>query len=135
METERSSVTAPTVSREKWLVHAQRKLGRGYVLIVSNDRRNANFHHPEKGYEMCSYQVARELIKNELVVKTRDHHLGAVYELSEQGQTAASAAQKTRLTDEEEDDDTEPADVDLVLDEMDEAIEQEDLEDEDQLED
>jgi hypothetical protein len=136
MESERSSVTAPTGSKEKWLVHAQRKLGQGYVLIVSNDRRNANFHHPEKGYEMCSYQVARQLIKDELVVKTRDHHLGSVFELSEEGHSAATVARRTPLPRDDHDDETvsEAPEVEAMLDEMDDALDTEDLDDEDELE-
>jgi hypothetical protein len=73
----------PTVSRDKWLNHARSKLSRGYVLIVGTERKTANFHSSEKGYEMCSYQVARQLIKDGTVVKVREHHLGDVYELSE----------------------------------------------------
>ncbi len=73
----------PTVSKDKWLNHAKIKLSRGYVLIVGNGRKTANFHSREKGYEMCSYQVARQLIKDGTVRKVREHHLGDVYELVE----------------------------------------------------
>lgn len=72
----------PTVSKDKWLNHAKTKLNRGYVLIVGTERKTANFHSREKGYEMCSYQVARQLIKDGAVRKVREHHLGDVYELT-----------------------------------------------------
>lgn len=71
----------PTVSKDKWVNHARTKLTRGYVLIVGTARKNANFYSKEKGYEMCAYNVARQMIKDGLVHKVRDHHLGEVYEL------------------------------------------------------
>lgn len=73
--------TAPSVSQDKWIQHALAKLARGYVLIVGTHRRTANFFLPNKGYEMCSYRVARQLIREGSVAKTRDHHLGEVYEI------------------------------------------------------
>jgi len=73
----------PTVSKDKWVNHARGKLSRGYVLIVGTERKNANFYSKEKGYEMCAYNVARQMIKDGLVHKVRDHHLGDVYELVE----------------------------------------------------
>lgn len=73
----------PTVSKDKWINHAKNKLSRGYVLIVGTEKKTANFHSREKGYEACSWQVARQLIKDELVHKVREHHLGDVYELRE----------------------------------------------------
>ena len=72
----------PTVSKDKWANHAKMKMSKGYVLIVGTKRRNANFYSKEKGYEMCAYNVARQLIKEGIVVKTGEHHLGEVYELS-----------------------------------------------------
>lgn len=71
----------PTVSKDKWLNHALAKLSRGYVLIVGTERKTANFHSREKGYEMCAYNVARQLIRDGHVRKLREHHLGEVYEL------------------------------------------------------
>lgn len=74
--------TGPTVTRDKWVNHARHKLAKGYVLIVSGTRKNANFYSPQKGYEMCAYDVAKKLIAEGLVAKTRKHHLGDVYELT-----------------------------------------------------
>jgi hypothetical protein len=71
----------PTVSKDKWVNHAKAKMAKGYVLIVGTARRNANFYSKEKGYEMCAYNVAKQLIKEGAVVKTGEHHLGEVYEL------------------------------------------------------
>lgn len=73
----------PTVSKDKWVNHARNKLQRGYVLIVGTERKNANFYSKDKGYEMCAYNVARQMIKDGLVQKVRPHHLGDVYELVE----------------------------------------------------
>ncbi|MEX0601032.1 MAG: hypothetical protein WD021_08430 [Rhodothermales bacterium] len=69
------------MSKDKWLNHAKNKLSRGYVLIIGTERKTANFHSNEKGYEMCSYQVARQLVKEGAVRKIREHYLGEVYEL------------------------------------------------------
>ena len=71
----------PTVSKDKWLNHARVKLTRGYVLIIGTTRRTANFYSREKGYEMCAYNVARQLVKDGAVIKTGQHQLGDVYEL------------------------------------------------------
>ncbi len=83
MEAKDQGRISPTVSKEKWAAHARSKLSRGYVLIVGQERRNANFHNPSKGYEMCPYKIARRLI-DEGVVKPagRTHHLGLVYVLA-----------------------------------------------------
>ena len=84
----------PTVSKDKWLNHALAKLSRGYVLIVGTERKSANFHSAEKGYEMCAYNVARQLIRDGHVHKVRDHHLGEVYELVTAPPTAGRSQRK-----------------------------------------
>jgi hypothetical protein len=72
----------PTVSRDRWMLHARQKLSRGYVLILAGgDKRRANFYLPEKGYEMCAYDVARALVQSGEVVPTGEHPLGTRYEL------------------------------------------------------
>lgn len=79
---ERSPGPKPTVSKEQWIGHARKKLVRGYVLIVNDTRHNANFFMPGKGYEMCSYQTARQLVKDGVVVAAGTHYLGTVYKLA-----------------------------------------------------
>jgi hypothetical protein len=69
----------PTVSREKWVQHARKKLTRGYVLIISPTRHNANFFKPGLGYEMCPYDTALRLVKEGIVAQVGNHHLGTVY--------------------------------------------------------
>lgn len=92
----------PTVSKDKWLNHAKSKLSRGYVLIVGTKRKTANFHSQEKGYEMCAYNVARQLIKDGLVRKVREHHLGDVYELAEAPAVERRVAPRVEPTPDEE---------------------------------
>lgn len=92
----------PTVTKDKWLNHARNKLSRGYVLIVGTERKTANFHSSEKGYEMCSYQVARQLIKDGAVRKVREHHLGDVYELAGPSSPAPRGRQKPDASADEE---------------------------------
>ncbi len=82
---------APTVTKEKWRSHALAKLERGYVLIVGTQRRTANFYQPGKGYEMCAYNVATQLIKEGSVVKAYDHHLGTAYGLAAGAKTPPPA--------------------------------------------
>lgn len=92
----------PTVSKDKWVNHAKNKLSRGYVLIVGTQRKSANFHSQEKGYEMCAYNVARQLIKEGLVRKVRDHHLGEVYELVDMPAAAPRPAGRPARTSDDE---------------------------------
>lgn len=92
----------PTVSKDKWINHAVNKLSRGYVLIVGTEKKTANFHSKEKGYEMCAYNVARQLIRDGLVHKTRDHHLGEVYELIAAAPAPVKAAAAKKAVVEEE---------------------------------
>lgn len=80
---DRSLRTSPSVTREKWYKHAVRKLAGGYVLILNAERRNANFFKPGKGFEMCAYNTAKELIRSGAVVQTRMHYRGAQYELAD----------------------------------------------------
>ena len=79
---------APTVSREKWRNHALAKLARGYILIIGSQRKSANFYLPGKGYEMCAFPVASQLVKEGVVVKAYDHHLGTAYKLATSEETA-----------------------------------------------
>jgi len=123
--------TSPTVSREKWEVHALRKLAKGYVLIVSKERKNANFHSPTKGYEMCAYQVARKLVKDGLVEQTREHHLGAVYELADEVREGLKKHRKPMPKDEDDEELASEEDTEAILDEIPDLDDDElDLEDE-----
>lgn len=93
--------TGPTVTKDRWINHARSKLARGYVLIVSTSRKNANFYSPTKGYEMCAYDVAKKLIADGTIVRTRAHHLGEVYELSGPLPKPAPAPKKRVIEDDE----------------------------------
>ncbi len=73
--------TQPSVTLDKWIAHAKRKLEKGYRLVVSQDKRTANFYLPGKGYEMCDYKTARQLIETGLVIEVKEHHLGKLYDL------------------------------------------------------
>ena len=79
----------PTVSKEKWVNHAKTKLSKGYVLIVGTQRRTANFYQRTKGFEMCPYNVAKQMIKDGLLVEAGQHHLGTMYRLA--GEAAPEA--------------------------------------------
>jgi hypothetical protein len=81
LSSEREWRTQPSVSTEKWIAHAKKKLEKGYRLVVSKSRKTANFYLPGKGYEMCDYKTARKLIEVGLVVEVQEHHLGTLYDL------------------------------------------------------
>lgn len=120
--------TGPTVTRDRWVNHARQKLARGYVLIVSNTRKNANFYSPQKGYEMCAFDVARKLIVEGLVEKTRKHHLGDVYELSGPLPAPVPAARRA----DDDDDEVGPSDEFVAdLDAEEDVESDDDLDDDD----
>jgi hypothetical protein len=73
---------APSVSREKWALHAHAKLTKGYVLIVSPVRKSANFFMPGKGYDPCPIITAKRLIEQGIVIADGKHPLGDRYRLA-----------------------------------------------------
>lgn len=93
--------TGPSVSKDKWVVHARQKLARGYILIVGEGRRSANFFKPGSGYEMCAYNVALQLIRDGIAVPARKHPMGMAYTLAPEAappppkRSAAAASKRT----------------------------------------
>lgn len=104
--------TGPTVSKEKWVNHAKAKLSRGYVLIVGKNRKTANFYLKNKGYEMCGYDVAKQLIKDGIVVESGEHTLGTVYSLT------VSAAQTTAPRESSREEDEQVDEMDTLLNQI-----------------
>jgi hypothetical protein len=122
MESQEPAPVSPTVTKEKWAAHARSKLSRGYVLILGKERKNANFHHPAKGYETCPYKIALRLIQEGIVEPAgRKHHLGEVYVL------AANAAPPPPppVVDDDEDDE----DVATPVTELNDLLDQINVED------
>ncbi len=78
----KDSRAAPSVSREKWALHAHAKLSKGYVLIVSPVRKSANFFMPGKGYDPCPIITAKRLIEQGIVIADGKHPLGDRYRLA-----------------------------------------------------
>ncbi|PIQ61004.1 MAG: hypothetical protein COV99_10420 [Bacteroidetes bacterium CG12_big_fil_rev_8_21_14_0_65_60_17] len=99
------SRAAPSVSREKWALHAHAKMSKGYVLIVSTARRSANFFMPGKGYDPCPIITAKRLIEQGLVVADGRHPLGERYILAPDADPAR-VAPKGRVDDDDDDDAT-----------------------------
>ena len=73
----------PSVSKDKWLEHAIRKLAAGYVLVVNDAKSNANFYKSGAGYESCSYRTAHTLIQTGTVVVYAENDQEKRYRLSE----------------------------------------------------
>jgi len=128
---------SPTVSKEKWFIHARTKLQKGYVLIVGKERRVANFYKPAIGYEPCPYPTAKRLVQLGVIVEKGEHDLGTIYTLSPEA-LPPEPPPKPRY---EEPDDEEPDDdLDNILDQLktdedeDEDVDADDsVEDEDDL--
>ncbi|MDX1429488.1 MAG: hypothetical protein R3282_04325 [Rhodothermales bacterium] len=109
----------PSVSRDRWLEHARKKLEKGYALIVSDERRNANFYMAGKGYETCPHKTAIQLIKQGVVKKAGKHHLGSMYFLAEDAVVDSPRPTTRRPADDEEDDEvTEASEYDDIVDEL-----------------
>lgn len=72
---------SPSVSREKWVRFAIQKMERGYILIISDARKNASFFMGGKGYEGCPYRAAKQLVLDGLVKEAGLHPLGRQYAL------------------------------------------------------
>ncbi len=73
---------SPTVSKEKWAIHARGKLLKGYILIVARDRKTASFFKEGRGFEPCPYKVAKALIELGMIEEAGTHFLGVKYVLS-----------------------------------------------------
>ncbi len=124
------SRAAPSVSREKWALHAHAKMSKGYVLIVSTARKSANFFMPGKGYDPCPIITAKRLIEQGLVVTDGRHPLGARYILAPDADPAR-VAPKGRVDDDDDDDDDTTADSEDLADVLDAVANDEDTENDD----
>jgi len=122
---------APTVSREKWRVHAISKLSKGYVIIVGDKRRNANFYQPGKGYEMCAYNVAMQLIKEGVVVESHEHHLGTAYALVDT--LPPPTPRPAPVVDDDDEDEVPVDDLEALLNDLSEGDDEVDTEEDEEL--
>ncbi len=130
------SRAAPSVSREKWALHAHAKMSKGYVLIVSTARKSANFFMPGKGYDPCPIITAKRLIEQGLVVADGRHPLGERYILAPDADPTR-VAPKGRVDDDDDDTTADSEDLADVLDAVasDEDADSDDDEEEDLLKD
>jgi len=71
----------PSVSKDKWVRFAIQKMERGSVMILSDERKSACFFMAGKGYEGCSFKVARQMIVDGLLVESGAHPLGKIFTL------------------------------------------------------
>lgn len=131
----------PTVTRDKWRTHILTKIARGYVLIISPEKRIANFFMRGKGYETCAFDVAKQLVNSGLLVKAFDHHLGTAYTLAEPLELTPPPPTPKPVLDDDDDDDmsdlldelaeSNPEEEDDFEDDIEDEIEDEDVADED----
>ena len=71
----------PSVSKEQWVKHAIKKLSKGYVLIISEERGVANFYKGTGDLEPCSLHTAHRLVKQGFVQPSGQHALGSLFEI------------------------------------------------------
>ena len=121
----------PSVSKDRWLNHAQKKLDKGYSLIVSEGRKTANFYRPGSGYETCQHKTALLLIKQGIVKKAGKHHLGTVYSLSAKGATVAHVPPEAEADDDDTPIEAPESDYEDILDELESTDDDEEAEQDD----
>lgn len=95
-DTQQERTVSPTVSKDKWMRHALRKMLGGYALIIPPGRRSANFFQATKGYEMCAYGAAMEMVRRGYVVEAGRHYLGTLYVLTEEAAAYAATLERRR---------------------------------------
>lgn len=71
----------PSVSKEQWVKHAIKKLSKGYVLIISEERGVANFYKGTGDLEPCSLHTAHRLVRQGFVQPSGEHALGSLFEI------------------------------------------------------
>ena len=71
----------PSVSKEQWVKHALKKLSKGYVLIISDERGVANFFRGAGDLEPCSMHTARRLVRQGFVQSSGKNDLGDLFEI------------------------------------------------------
>jgi hypothetical protein len=128
----------PTVSKDKWVNHAKAKLSKGYALIIGKNKRTANFYLRSKGFEMCPYNVAKQLVKDGLVVEAGEHPLGTMYRLADNVapvEVKRKPATVVKLQEQPEVIEDVEDDVDSDVDEAEEAVDDEGEGDEDEVDD
>jgi hypothetical protein len=70
-----------TASPEKWIVHAQQKLKKGYELVIPQGKKAAYLQKRGKEEEPCPYKVARKIITMGLVEVTYEDEDDTIYKL------------------------------------------------------
>lgn len=95
--------SSPTVSKEKWAMHARAKLLKGYVLIIADGRRTASFFKEGRGFEPCPFKIAKALVEMGLVEEAGTHFLGTRFVLS------SAAPVPPPVVEPDEDDETDDA--------------------------
>lgn len=130
--------SSPTVSKEKWAMHARAKLLRGYVLIIANGRRTASFYKEGRGFEPCPFKIAQALVEMGLVEEAGTHFLGTRYLLSAEAPTPPPVVEVADDEEEEEEDSStreSSTGMDVLLDDLEEEQSDEDEEGDDSAED
>jgi len=120
---------SPTVSKEAWERYAINKMTQGYVIIIRDGRRSANFYKPGKGFEACSFKTAQKLLAEGCIVNAGRHELGTVYRLAPTAELIMPPPRIATIKDDDDDavaiDDT---DIETQLDDLTEDIEDDEIE-------
>ncbi|MEM1125299.1 MAG: hypothetical protein AAGI71_01515 [Bacteroidota bacterium] len=132
MDSIASSRTPPSVSKDKWLTHIRRKLAKGYVVIVNDERKTANFFKPGKGYESCAFQAAQAMIESGELVHTGQRPNGLKYELNDAPPAPPPAPAQQRVVvddDDDEEEDTAQDEFNELLGDLDSDTEEDEVDD------
>lgn len=117
---------ASSAPSNKWLPLAEQKFKRGYILVIHDQRRIANFFKPGKGYEPCPYRIARDMIAQGFIATTgKCRPLGLEY-----GRITATTPRPVPLVHDEEDEITLSVSSESLIETVDDLdlLEEEELE-------
>lgn len=107
---------SPTVSKDKWTQMALRKLSRGWVVIIAENRKSSNFFKPGSGFDPLPFSVAKKMVESGLLKEEGKHRLGKRYILSDGIDPAAAVPPPAPVVaeDDDDDDDDEYKDIEAI---------------------
>ena len=124
----------PSVSSEQWQKYALKKMSSGYLLIISGTSNRARFYKGNGALEVCSFKIAQRLLRQGYLEEVGPHITGTIFQLSENHTAHVGLTQITQskmgAVQVIEDDDFED-DVETVAYELEDALSDEALDNED----
>jgi hypothetical protein len=116
----------PSVSKDKYIQLAVGKLERGWVIVLGDKGKNANFFKPGQGFGPIMLSVAKKLIELGLITEDGRHPLGRRFVLSKDADKSAAVIKVPIVDDDDDDDDDDSTEYDSL-----DIVDSEDVESED----